>query len=517
MGLPPPPPDRLFAVMSDGSDALTWGDMIVKRNRIAHSLTKHLSGDMKACGVYSKNSVQWALCFQVSASLGLRFSPINWHLVADEISYIVDDCDADVLFFSKEYASTIAAIRPKVPKVKLWVCMDGAVDGSVSLEDLVAEAPVDAAAPVHKRVGGAVGYTGGTTGKPKGALRKTAPGAGDPQAMIKMLGEWGILRMMPAPIQLVSAPQYHALPMAWFSIGLALGQTSVFQKHFNATETLAAIHKFKVNGLYMPPILLKRLIQVPEKERAQYDLSSVKAMMVGGASCPIVVKEGIAQMFGPVLFELYGASELGGVTTMPPEMMLKKPLSCGKPVTGVDVIILDDNKQKITKPGVPGEIFAKGQNFDGYHKRDDKTKEGLFDDHFSVGDVGYFDEDGYLYISDRKIDMVVSGGVNIYPAQVEQIFHGHPDLEDVAVFGVPDEEYGERVHAALKLRPGHKVTAKAVLEWCDGKIGKFQLPKEADISFHTEDFPRTEAGKLRKKVLRDAVASKTSATVRSKL
>merc|ERR1711988_1843777 len=141
-------------------------------------------------------------------------------------------------------------------------------------------------------------------------------------------------------------------------------------------------------------------------------------------------------------------------------------------------------------------------------KLEEKTKESKYGDFFSVGDVGYFDEDGYLYISDRKIDMIVSGGVNIYPAQVEEILHRHPELEDVAVFGVPDEEYGERVHAALKPVQGRKVTAKDVLNWCEGKIGKFQLPRAGDISFHAEEFPRTEAGKLRKKVLRTMVASK---------
>merc|ERR1712072_887088 len=148
-----------------------------------------------------------------------------------------------------------------------------------------------------------------------------------------------------------------------------------------------------------------------------------------------------------------------------------------------------------------------GSNIDRYHKLEEKTNEAKIGDFFSVGDVGYFDEDGYLYISDRKIDMIISGGVNIYPAQVEEVLHRHPDLEDVAVFGVPDEEYGERVHAALKPVGGRHVTAKAVLQWCEGKIGKFQLPRAADVSLHAEEFPRTEAGKLRKKELRSMIAA----------
>lgn len=492
--------DRIFAVMADGSNPLTYGDMAVKRDRIASSLAKLLPENICAGAVYGKNSVEWVLCNQVCTVLGLRFSPINWHLVPDEIAYVVDDCDAEVVFFSLEYASAVAAMRAKTPKVKTWVCMDGNVEGAVSLSRLLEEAPMDAKPPTHSRKGGMVGYTGGTSGKPKGAVRTSAPG--DPALMMQMLTAWGQLRMMPHPVQLVAAPMYHAMPSAWYSIGMNLGATFVFMAKFDALACLAAVQKFAVNGFYMPPVLLKRLLQVPDKDKASFDVSTVKTIMSSGAACPSSVKQGIVGMFGPVLHELYGASELGGVCVMTPEHMLEKPLSCGRPAPGIDVILLDDQKNKIEKPRVAGEIFAKGSNVDGYHKLEDKTKEALFGDYMSVGDVGYFDEDGFLYISDRKIDMVVSGGVNIYPAQVEEVLHQIPGIEDVAVFGVPDEEFGERVHAAVKLVAGQQLTAKGVLEWCEGKIGKFQLPREGDITFHAEEFPRSDAGKLRKKALK---------------
>uniref|UniRef100_A0A7S0FXW4 Uncharacterized protein n=1 Tax=Pyrodinium bahamense TaxID=73915 RepID=A0A7S0FXW4_9DINO len=481
--------------------------MAAKRDRIAYALAKRLSDDVVAGAIYSKNSVEWALCNQVCTVLGLRFSPINWHLVADEIAYIVDDCDANVLFFGVEYAPTLADVRPKTLKVKVWVCMDGTAEGALALEGLVAEAPETPVLPPHNRKGGMISYTGGTTGKPKGAVREGGI-AMPPDVRMAMLDQWGLLRMMPHPVQLVSGPMYHAMPAAWFAVGLPLGTTFVFMQKFDALGALAAIRRFKVNGFYMPPVLLKRLLQVPEDVKKQYDISSVKTIMSGGAACPTSVKEGIVAMFGPVLYELYGASELGGVAVMGPEHMLKKPLSCGRPAAGMDVILLDDNRQKITQPLVSGEIFAKGLNIDRYHKLDALTQEARFGDYFSVGDIGYFDEDGFLYISDRKIDMVVSGGVNIYPAQVEDVLHKHPDVEDVAVFGLPDSEYGERVHAALRLVDGRQVTAKAVLDWCNGKIGKFQLPREDEISFHTETFPRSEDGKLRKKVLRAQVQAR---------
>mmetsp|Transcript_102068 Transcript_102068/g.286921 ORF Transcript_102068/g.286921 Transcript_102068/m.286921 type:complete len:552 (-) Transcript_102068:94-1749(-) len=505
MGLPPPPPERLFAIMSDGSDALTWGDMASKRDGLAHALAKKLPDSTVAAAVYGKNCVEWVLSYQVIQVLGLRFSPINWHLVGDEIAYIVDDSDADVLFFGAEFATTVAAMRPRLPKVKAFVSMDGVFDGCLSLGGLLAEAPVGARPPEHARKGGTVAYTGGTTGKPKGALRESSGTQQLPQQRIAALKEWGALRMMPHPIHLVSAPMYHALPLAWYLMGSALGSTFVFMKRFDAVAVLEAVERHRINGFYMPPVLLKRLLQVPEQDRRKYDISTVKMIMSGGAACPSSVKEGILEMFGSVLHELYGASELGGVAVMPPEEMLKRPKSCGKIATGYDVIILDENKQRINKPGVAGEIYAKGMNIDKYHKLEAKTEEARLGEYFSVGDVGYLDVDGFLYISDRKIDMVVSGGVNIYPAAVEEILHRHPAIEDVAVFGVPDEDYGERVHAALKLCPGLRLDASELLAWCEGKIGKFQLPREADLSFHAEDFPRSDAGKLRKKALREQI------------
>jgi long-chain acyl-CoA synthetase len=444
--------------------------------------------------------------------MGLRFSPVNWHLVPDEISYIVDDCDADVVFFGKEYASNVSSIRPRCPKVKAWVCMDGVVDDScASMDQLFEQAPIGAKPPTHNRKGGKIQYTGGTTGKPKGAVRSGPPL--NPARRKIRLRENGMVRMLPHPVQLVAAPLYHAMPGAWMATGVILGTTFVLMSKFNAAQALDSIDKYKVNGFYMPPILLKRLLQVPESVRARHSLKSVRTIMVAGAPCPSYVKRGIVAMMGPVLYELYGASETGAVTIMDPENMLKKPLSCGKIVEGMSVMLLDDDKKEITTTHTQGEIYSKGSTIDHYHKLEAKTTEARFGDYFTVGDVGYFDEDGFLYISDRKIDMVISGGANIYPAQVEEVIHQHPDVEDVAVFGLPDPEYGEIVFAVLKLVEGKKITGKELLEWCRGKIGKFQLPKEKNITFYGKEFPRTDAGKLRKKALKAQIQQQQSAQV----
>mmetsp|Transcript_230 Transcript_230/g.521 ORF Transcript_230/g.521 Transcript_230/m.521 type:complete len:538 (+) Transcript_230:61-1674(+) len=508
-----PPADRLFAVMHDGSKAITWGQMIEKRDRVAHSILKHLpqlAGGGGSSAIYGKNSVDWLVARQVISVLGLRFSPINWHLVADEIAYIVDDCDADLLFFGHEQLDIVKGFMPQTPKVKLHVAIDGTCPGFKSFEELYNEAPVGAKPPPIVANQSVIFYTGGTTGKPKGACRTFAP----PQfksmeeafEMKKTnLEEWGADRGLPEPVQLCAAPLYHSLPLGWATMGSTIGSSFVLMKRFDAKQALGAIQRFKVTNMSVPPILLKRFLQVPEEEWKQFDISSIKAMMTGGAACATTIKEGVFKRFGPVLFELYGSSETGGVAIMPPEEMLKRPTSCGKICKAFKVMIVDDNKKQITEPGVAGEIYATGNNISGYHKLEAKTKEACMGEYMTVGDVGYVDKDNFLYISDRMIDMVVSGGVNIYPAQVEEVLNGHPAIEDIAVFGVPDEEYGERVHAAIKFAPGKSAKTEDLLKWADGKIGKFQLPKEGDFSFHSDDFPRSEAGKLRKKALRQTV------------
>jgi len=506
MAAPPTPPsDRLFAAKHDDSQRLTWGDMVQYRNRIAHSLSTRLPArDVIAGAIYGKNCPEWLLCHTVCSALGLRFSPINWHLVPDEIAYIVGDCDADIVFFGVEFSAQVLEIKSRT-QTHVWICMNGSLDGTISLSSLLAETSKSAVPPLHQRLGGMISYTGGTSGRPKGAVRINQ--SMSPEVARAMFEQWGFMRLMPEPVMLVCAPLYHAMPLAWFSFGLVLGATNVIMSKFDSVGALAAIQQFRVNGFYAPPILLKRLMQAPADAKSLYDLSSIRTIMSGGAACPVVVKRGIVDMFGPVLHEVYGATELGGVALMGPDNMLNKPLSCGRPGPGMDVIILSDAKKKIETPRVVGEIFAKGFVVDGYHKLETKTKEAMFGDYFSVGDVGYFDEDGFLYISDRKIDMIISGGANIYPVQVEEIFQAHPDIEDVAVFGVPDDEFGERVHAAVKLRSGRHSTAEDILQFCTGKIGKFQLPKAGEISFHAEDFPRSEAGKLRKKELKAIVLS----------
>jgi acyl-CoA synthetase (AMP-forming)/AMP-acid ligase II len=251
----------------------------------------------------------------------------------------------------------------------------------------------------------------------------------------------------------------------------------------------------------MAPTLLKRIVDLPAEVRARYDVSSMRVIVVAGAPCPMRVKEEVVRVFGPVLYEFYGSTELGVNTVLRPEDVLRKPGSCGRAAAGLELAVLDADGRPLPA-GQPGELFVRRHAgaFDGYYKNPAATRDASRGDWLSVGDVAYLDDDGFVYICDRKRDMVISGGVNIYPAEIEDALHRHPAIADVAVFGVPDDEWGERVHAAIQLRPGATLTADEVRAFARDRIADYKTPRE--VSFH-DDFPRDTAGKLVKRLLRD--------------
>ncbi len=256
----------------------------------------------------------------------------------------------------------------------------------------------------------------------------------------------------------------------------------------------------------MAPTLLQRLVDLPAAVRARYDVSSMRVIVVAGAPCPMRVKEAALAQLGPVLYEFYGSTELGINTVLRPEDVLRKPGSCGRAAPGVELAVLDERGQPVT-PGEPGELHVRRDDgvFDEYYKKPEATAETRRGDWLSVGDVAYVDDEGFVFICDRVRDMVISGGVNIYPAEIEDVLHRHPAVEDVAVFGVPDDTWGERLHAAVELRPGATLTAEALTAFAREKLAGYKVPR--NVSFHAA-LPRDAAGKLLKRVLRDPFTAK---------
>jgi len=251
----------------------------------------------------------------------------------------------------------------------------------------------------------------------------------------------------------------------------------------------------------MAPILLKRIVDLPEAVRARYDVASMQVIVMAAAPCPMKVKEDVVRYFGPVLYEFYGSTELGMNTLLRPEDVLRKPGSCGRAAPGVELAVLDAEGQPV-KRGEPGELFVKRYDgvFDEYYKKPEATRQTQRGDWLSVGDVAWMDDEGFVYVCDRVRDMVISGGVNIYPAEIEDVLHRHPGVQDVAVFGVPDDTWGERLHAAVQPRPGTTPLAADLIEFARRHLAGYKVPR--DVSFHTE-LPRDSAGKLLKRVLRE--------------
>jgi acyl-CoA synthetase (AMP-forming)/AMP-acid ligase II len=332
-------------------------------------------------------------------------------------------------------------------------------------------------------------YTSGTTGKPKGALRTKA----DPAMIATLVAS---LRLeLGTEVHLTTGPLYHSGPLAWATLTHALGGTVVLMRNFDAGRWLRLVREYGVTNTFTAPTPLKRIVALPAEELAEADLSSMRSLVANAAPVPFALKQEIAQKLGEgFLFEVYGSTELGVDAVLPPEEQLLRPGSCGRPIPGVEVRVVgpDGTPQP---PGEPGELQVRsGSTFDGYHGRE-PVGEGWK----SVGDMAHLDAEGYLYIRDRGGDLVISAGVNIYPAEIEAVLHAHPDVLDAAVFGLPSDEWGETVHAVVAPRPGRKIDIDDLEAHVTEHLAGFKRPRSWQVR---DELPRTEAGKLLKRVLR---------------
>jgi len=474
---------------------LTWRDYVEARNRLAHALADLGLATGEHVVLYAHNSLEVLLASAAARALGLIPVPMNHRLTAEEVAYILDDSDAVAVFASDAFVPMLERVRGGAPKVRHFVLLGAERrPWARHLDDLVAAgrpAPVAAA----DGLGGSMIYTAGTTGKPKGALRR----ASDPATLLPRVAALNCVA--PDDVHLVAGPLYHSAPGGFALYAHMLGQTVVVMRKFDAEEALRTIEQHRCTTTFMAPTLLKRLVDLPAATRARHDVSSMRSIVMAAAPCPMRVKEEILAWFGPVLYEFYGSTELGVNTVLAPPDMLRKPHSCGRAAPGIELTVLDDDGRP-RPAGQPGELHVRRDPgmFEGYYKKEAATRETARGEWLSVGDVAWIDDDGFVYICDRKRDMIISGGVNIYPAEIEDVLHRHPAVEDAAVFGVPDAEWGERVHAAVQPRAGASLAAAEVIDFCRRHLADYKTPRE--VSFH-DDFPRDTAGKLVKRLLRE--------------
>src|SRR5881296_1476330 len=474
--------------------SLTWEQFFRMRNRLAHALAALGIGAGQHAIVYAHNALENLVVGAALRALGAIGVPMNHRLTAEEVAYILDNADATAVFVGEAFLPMAERVRGAA-RVKRWITLGPERrPWAEALDDLLAQGS-EAPPPAVPAIGGSMIYTAGTTGKPKGARRRVT----DPAAILPRLAALDCLD--PAQVHLVAGPLYHSAPGGFALYAQMVGGTVVVMRKFDPEEALRLVERHRCTTTFMAPTLLKRIVDLPAEARARYDVSSMRSLVIAAAPCPMRVKEQAVAMFGPVLYEFYGSTELGVNTVLRPEDVLRKPGSCGRAAPGVELAVLDDDGRP-TPTGTPGELYVRRfpGMFDGYYKDAEATREAQRGEWATVGDVAWMYDEGFVYICNRKRDMIISGGVNIYPAEIEDVLHRHPAIDDVAVFGVPDDDWGERVHAAVQPRPGAEVTAEEIVRFARHHIADYKVPRE--ISFH-EEFPRDLAGKLLKRVLRD--------------
>lgn len=487
-------PDASALVQDDRT--VTWREYFELRNRVANSLLKMGLNEGEHSVVYSQNSIEMILSGGGARACGAVSVPMNHRLVAEEVAYILDDSDAAFVFVDDGFIPIVEEVMQLGTKVREWVLLGSETRSwGEPVQNLIDAGSTDTDKLNFEGLGGTMIYTSGTTGRPKGARRSFT----DPTTYVKWIEAFKLGD--PDHIHLVAGPLYHSAPSAFAAFSSLVGNTLVLMRRFDPEKALALIEKNRCTTTFMAPTLLKRIVDLPDEAKSRYDVSSMKVIVVAGAPCPIKVKQDVVEYFGPILYEFYGSTELGINTIIPPEDLLRKPDSCGKVAPGTELAILDDDGNPVAV-GEPGEVFVRRHMgmFDGYYKKPEALEEASRGDWVSVGDMAYMDEEGFIFICDRKGDMIISGGVNIYPAEIEDVLYRNEKIADAGVFGVPDEEWGERVHAAVQLKPGQSATPEELMVFCRKHLAGYKVPRE--FSFHDE-FPRDNAGKLLKRVLRE--------------
>lgn len=475
----------------------SWAELDRQANRFANALLALgiRPGDPVVwCGMNSFGVVR---AMHGGRRLGLTLVPLNYRLTPEEAAFIVDDCDAVAVCADAAFAEFFTKVKPATPKLRHVLVWDGEpAAGQESLDALLeTAAPTPPPAGTCRASDRTMVYTSGTTGRPKGAVRSAF---GNPDLQRQLIAFIGYV---PDDVHLTTGPLYHSAPGGFLTIAHSLGHTAVIQRKFDAEDWLRLIAKYRVTTSFCAPTPIRLVCQLPAAVLARYDRSSMRRMVANAAPWSFALKEQYLELFPEdSLFELYGSTELGVCTILGPADQRRKPGSCGRPAPGVEVTLFDEAGRRIGQPRVAGELYVRSESaFKTYHKAQEKFEECRRDDWLSVGDIAYFDEEGYFYICDRKNDTIISGGMNVYPAEVEAALERHPDVLDVAVIGIPSETWGEAVHAVVK-RANETLTAEALIEWAREHLAGYKIPRS--ISW-TDEIPRNTSGKILKKDLRE--------------
>lgn len=473
----------------------------------------HLAGGLRRLGlqegdvvaVLLRNDPVFADVIFACRTAGTYYCPINWHFTAEEVRFLLEDSGARVLI---AHADLLPALRAVVPAGVAVLAVGGTHPGThpgtaadaIDYEPwLAAQTPYDGPRVAPR---GHLAYTSGTTGRPKGVLREAVPLDQLDDQLTRMRSVVAkAIGVVPGCRALMSAPLYHSAPGVFIQNALQMAERLVLTPRFDAEQVLALVEEHRIDVLYLVPIMYVRLLKLPAEVRARYDLSSIRFVASTGSPCAPEVKRAMIEWFGPVIHETYASSEAGMITVATPEDAAQRPGTAGRPVDAASVRILDEAGQPCA-PGETGLVYVRQPAYPDFtYLNNDAARRAIDrEGRVTLGDLGYLDADGYLFICDRASDMVISGGVNIYPAEIEHELMRYPGVADCVVFGVPDDEYGERLHGVMEPMPGAEIVPAAVIDWLKARLSGFKVPRTIEI---TARLPRDETGKLAKRRLRD--------------